>query len=66
MDGSIGSTYIHDRALKQDEIQQLYADPLAPFRLKNRYITIAGDAAPAGGLDIPVAMHHYKQLMGAN
>jgi len=58
--GLIGNMlWYPNRALGANEIQHLYRDPLAPFR-RRLYLPIS-----AAGLSIPIAMHHYKQLMGA-
>lgn len=35
LDGFIAETYVYNRVLTQNEIRQLYADGLAPFRLRN-------------------------------
>jgi hypothetical protein len=62
-DGFIGNVSIWDRALALNEAQQLYVDPNALFQLRPRRVFKAPVAA---GLSIPIAMHHYKQLQGAN
>lgn len=55
---------IYNRVLSTNEIRQLYAAPHDMARLR-RHVQPAVSAPPAG-LDIPIAMHHYKQLQGAN
>lgn len=43
--GKISNTAIYARVLRLSEIQQLYRDPLAPLRLRDYQIPIAGEAA---------------------
>ncbi len=56
---------IHNRVLSLREIKILHNDILLPLRLKPQVISLGTTEAPEG-LFIPIAMHHYKQLMGAN
>ena len=53
---------LYNRALSVSEIQELYARPYALSRLRQRVYPAAGAAS---GLSIPIAMHHYMQMMGA-
>ena len=57
-DGEIDNVMIFNRALTANEIRQLYLDS---FRALRRGISPAlFYIPPAGGLSIPVAMHHYQ------
>ncbi len=57
--GLVRNAFIYDWALSLGEIQQLYRNPDLPFQ---QYPAWWGKAPAAGGLSIPIAMHHYKML----
>ena len=58
--GSSGLILVWNRALSHAECILLSTDPFAPFRMaeeEDLYVPVA-----AGGLSIPVAIHHYKLI----
>lgn len=57
-DGIFYFLYIYNRALTPSEITQLHADPYCMFMREEDYIAMMIDWA-AGGVPIPVFMHHY-------
>ena len=60
-EGEIASLAVYDRAVALSEIQRMHVDPNAMFRLRRQYVV----KAPAlGGLNIPVAIHHYQMAGG--
>lgn len=61
-DGQVASASIRSVCPGSAEIQQLYADPHALFRLESQVLPAA--AAPPG-LSIPIAMRHYLQMQQA-
>jgi hypothetical protein len=64
LDGQVDYLQVWAKKLSVNAIQQLSAEPYEAFRPARRWWPVSG--APPAGLDIPIAMHHYKQLMGAN
>jgi len=62
LDGQILSVAIYECALSSAERAEQYADRYALSRLRQRVYPAAGAAS---GLSIPMAMHHYMQMMGA-
>ncbi len=62
-EGQIGPVYVWNRELTANHALRLFVDTLAPFVLARRPL-VGGPAA--SGLIIPIAMHHYPQLQGAN
>lgn len=50
--GQIGQVLIHNRVLTPNEVYQLYIDPLAPFRLRDRFAGISIAAPPPSGVPI--------------
>lgn len=66
--GWIGDIAIFDRELSARDHETRYEDSLAgyPLALNRPQRVFPAVAAAPGGLSIPIAMHHYKQMMGAN
>jgi hypothetical protein len=63
----LGGMRFYDRWLADSEANHIYqstrVEPYGDIRLRPRRV-VKAPVAP-GGLSIPIAMHHYKQLMGA-
>lgn len=62
-DGQLHGAWLYDHAINQAVQQEIYKTPLAMVTRRAKVFP-AAVAAP-GGLSIPIAMHHYKQMMGA-
>ena len=60
-DGAIDDVRIYNRALTAQEIKQLYHDPFCNLL---QVPTWQLYSPPVGGLNIPIAMHHYEVLRG--
>ncbi len=67
MDGWIYAQYYFDTVLTDAQISQIGHDLFGPFRPYDWWSAalMNEQAAPAGGLSIPVAMHHYTKNIGA-
>lgn len=63
LSGNVQYVLVYNRAWGASDVARISADPLAPFRIPS--IARRHVVSPVG-LSIPIAMHHYKQLMGAN
>ncbi len=59
--GDIATVMCWQRALTAQEVRELYREPFAMFNKPQIWPTTV---AP-GGLAMPIAVHHYKQLQGA-
>lgn len=66
MDCTAFTFWIYSRKLSDQEQMLLSAIPAAPLVPRPVMVSAFVPGAPPPGLDIPIAMHHYKQLMGAN
>ncbi len=63
IDGWIHSLCFLDGAfLTKDQLEDVFSNPWQMF-YESIYV---GRAESVGGLSIPIAMHHYKQMQGAN
>lgn len=61
--GTIDYLCVWNRKLSVDELREMHERPYQ-FITPRRFIPL-GQTAAAAGLSIPVAMHHYKQMMVA-
>ena len=62
--GTIQYFYRYDRALTINEIAQLHTNPYQMFEPVFNEVLFGYVAPVAGGLSIPIAYHHYRQLYG--
>jgi hypothetical protein len=59
--GKIADSRVYDYALSAAEVHSLHANPWELYRPLVPYVMGLAPAAP-GGLSIPVARHHYRQM----
>ena len=62
--GNLRYIYIYNIALSQSKIQAIHANPYQMFEPVFSEVLFGYVAPVAGGLSIPIAYHHYRQLHG--